>query len=62
MTTKTSKFPKQIQKMIATRRARGYNASRITREINDSKTAKKLDVEYKTSQIAARMAWHTMTD
>lgn len=51
-----SKFPKRIEAMIITSYYKGHSAATIAKRINNSITAKKLNVEYSHRSIAAKLA------
>ena len=52
-TKPTSKFPKPIQRMIASSHRKGLEtSSELAERINNSKTAMRLGVSYSTRQIA----------
>lgn len=51
-----SKFPTVIEKMIYTGHRNGWNAERIATRINNSRTAKRLQVSYSIRTISAKLA------
>lgn len=55
-------FPKRIEKMIRTGWERSESSKVIAARVNKSATAKRLGVEYKPKQIAAKLGYFTLRD